>query len=47
MKRVFQKRIQDPLAMSLLSGVIGAASGDGPRVIRVEYDGRNERFVFD
>ncbi len=47
MKRVFQKRIQDPLAMSLLSGKVGAAPGAGPRKIRVEYDGKNERFVFD
>jgi len=46
MKRVFQKRIQDPLAMSLLSGKVGVASGAGAQRICVEYDGKNERFTF-
>ncbi|MBU6155067.1 MAG: ATP-dependent chaperone ClpB [Bdellovibrionales bacterium] len=45
MKRVFQKRIQDPLAMSLLSGGVKPEAGS-PKCVRVEYDGKNERFAF-
>jgi ATP-dependent Clp protease ATP-binding subunit ClpA len=45
MKRVFQKRIQDPLAMSLLSGGLKPEAGSLKQV-RVEYDGKNERFTF-
>ncbi len=45
MKRVFQKRIQDPLAMSLLSGSV-KRGGDGSTSVRVDYDSRKEVFTF-
>ena len=47
MKRVFQKRIQDPLALSLLSGKVGGDPGAGIRKIRVGYDAKKEAFSFE
>jgi ATP-dependent Clp protease ATP-binding subunit ClpB len=43
MKRVFQKRIQDPLAIELLQGRIGGTP-DAPGKVTVDFDKKREEF---
>jgi ATP-dependent Clp protease ATP-binding subunit ClpB len=44
MKRVFQKRIQDPLAIELLQGRIGGTP-DAPGKVTVDFDKKREEFT--
>lgn len=45
MKRVFQKRVQDTLALDLLRGSIKAGTQEQPATVRIAYDPKTEQMI--
>lgn len=45
LKRVFQKRVQDALAMDILRGGIQAGTPESPRKVLIDYDPKLERMI--
>jgi hypothetical protein len=44
MKRVFQKRVQDQLALQILKSGFQTGTPEAPQVLRLDFDQKLDRF---